>query len=408
MRLSVFLLLFSALPGYADEPLRPTHPDQLLRNPEQPFEDRFVRVNDAQVAWADYGALRRDFPQLRTRADSEIDKWVLDHFAYVSERQLGLNGIRNSPIPTSPNPVKKGYRPPYYGRAAVLEADEGGLIDIKGNGHGSDSTVASDRSAWKSVLEGRGSMEYMRNRDHSDGLMSLGEAIAEVTRQNAAQKLFDLENVKGAAQLQTVESYFVIALPFDILKGRDDRIPAALYGRQAHVGRFQNTLQERVPATLYSDVRGGFQHTVSGTAVDFGAVNIEHPALRDMFMKEGLEVGKILDPQTSNAWNWGHQCAQAFRNGDRDVVHRHLREMLAKIDPEWKRLPAAVERMKWNVPGVTEARPPLSFREIAQGLWKNATEAARELWKIGYGERLNGVLWGLRPGCVQQVVRDTR
>jgi hypothetical protein len=400
-------MLFSALLGYADEPLRPTHPDQLLRFPDQPFEDRFVRVNDAQVAWADYGALRRDFPQLRTLTNSAIDQWVLDHFAFVSERQLGLNGIRNSPIPNS-GQSKKGYRPPYYGRAAVLEGDGGGLIDIKGNGLGSDASVESMRNSWKAVLEGRGSMEYIRNRDHSDGLMSLGEAIAEVTRQNAAQKLFDLENIKGKAPLQTVESYFVIALPFDILKGRDDRIPAALYGRQAHVGRFQSTLKERVPSTLYSDVRGGFQHTLSGTAVDFGAVNIEHPALRDMFMKEGLKVGEVLDPQSSNAWDWGHQCARAYRSGDREVVYRHLQEMLARIDTEWSRLPTAVDRKAWETPRPRSPTSKGSFREVAQQIWKNAEENVRELWRIGYGDRLDGILWGLDPGCVKKAIQSPR
>ena len=406
MTLGVLLLFFCTLPGFADEPLRPTQPDQLLRNADQTFEDRFVRVTDAHVAWADYAALRRDFPQLRAQTQAQIDQWILENFAYISERQLGLNGIRNSAIPASTGTTKKGYRPPYYGRAAVLEAHDGGLIDIKGNGLGDDANVASQRNSWKAVLEGRGSMEYIRNRDHSDGLMSLGEAIAEVTRQNAAQKLFDLENAKAAAQLQTVESYFVIALPFDILKGRQDRIPAALYGRQAHVGRFQNTLKERVPAAIYSDVRGGFQHTLSGTAVDFGAVNIEHPALRDMFMKEGLAPGTILDPQASNAWDWGHRCAQAFRNGDRQVVHRHLSEMLAKIESEWKRLPTAIERIKWDSPHSTPVHPPLTFREIAQKLWKNANEEERKIWKIAYDERLEGILWGLRPGCVEQGIRN--
>ena len=59
----------------------------------------------------------------------------------------------------------------------------------------------------------------------------MGESIAELSRQQATQMLFDLKD--GDPQRQTVESYFVIHVPGRLIKGEDSDA-VALYGRQTH------------------------------------------------------------------------------------------------------------------------------------------------------------------------------
>ena len=49
--------------------------------------------------------------------------------------------------------------------------------------------------------------------------------------------------------------------------------------------------------------------------------------------------GKANDPHDSNPWGWGHEIARAFERGDSGAVYRHLEEMLAPIDADWKAHP---------------------------------------------------------------------
>lgn len=294
-----------------------------------------VKVRGARVAWADYQALRRDFSELKSLSDGQIDDWITENFAYIGKEQLKLNGIRNSEIPVAPgDSVRIGYRPTGWGRAAVIPAPGGkGIIDLKGAGHANESLRLHQQVHQFKSLRTAEEISRFRVKDHSDGLMSLGEAIAEVSRQQAAQKLFDIHHAKNGTRLQTIESYFIIDLPFSILKDGDRSVPAALYARQAHVGR-ENYL--RVPKEIYVDDFGSTQMDRYGAAVDFGGVHIRHPALSDRFGMQG--PGKF-DAQQSKPWAWGHEVAQAMtrkENPDRDAIRRHLKEMLEPIETEWQ------------------------------------------------------------------------
>lgn len=326
-------ILFSAASLRADEKIRPIRPGQLASTPE-----KSVRVVGAKVSYVNYDALVRDFPALRGKSHQQIDAWVLDNFAYVSEAQAKLNGIRNSDIPTDKSQTKSNYRPEDYNRAAVLEATADGkpvgLVDVKGFGHSEDSIqgkIADQIGRFPFAHEDE--RDHMRVLDHSDGLMSHGEAIAELTRQAALQKVFDLYNKEHQTDFQTVESYFVIELPFHILKPDGVKIPAALYGRQAHWRSYDDA---KTPAGVdtYTDFKGGRQQTRFGSVIDFGAAIIT-----SLFVKEkfgGPEAGR-LDPQESNPWIWGHDCAKAFAAGDEGVVYRHLAEMLSGIQDQWQK-----------------------------------------------------------------------
>jgi len=321
----------------SNQNFRPTAPAH-LGGVEQ---DRFVEVQGAKVAWANYDALRRDFPSLKGMNETEIDKWILKNYSFISETQLSLQGIRNSQIAKTER-TKVGYRPYSYNRAAVLTANDSAgdlnqsqeMVDIKGIGLGSKEKA--DQQI-RQASERPDSLDTLRTKDHSDGLMSLGEAIAEVTRQTAVQMLFDMENVKNRTAYETIESYFVISLPFEILKDGNRRIPAALYGRQVNWSRVKFY---KSPTSIYRDKYGGKQNDGFGAAIDFGAVLVNDPRLAKNFGSDdpSKEIDiKTFDAQKSKPWLWGHETAEAFyyRN-DQDVVRRHVNEMLSPIKAEWE------------------------------------------------------------------------
>lgn len=91
-----------------------------------------------------------------------------------------------------------------------------GLVDLKGTGIMS-ARLAENQETDFNAMKGLESSEmkdnllkYLRTKDHSDGMGSLGEMIAEVTRQKAIQDSFELYNATHNTGFQTVENYFII------------------------------------------------------------------------------------------------------------------------------------------------------------------------------------------------------
>jgi HEAT repeat protein len=311
--------------------------------------NEMVHLPEANVAWVDFAALRRDFPELREQTEPQIEKWVIDNYAFISREQMGLDNIRFSDIKTDENKSITSFRPPDYQRADVLPNPTGeGFINIKGTGHNNPTKVDSYRQEYLlNHIEGqKGKIEQLRVRDHSDGLMSLGEAIAEVTRQNAAQKLFDLHNQAKGTNLQTVESYFIIHVPGKILKEKDG-IPLALYGRQAHWGRSASL---DVPKNIYTDPHGYKQQSTTGSAVDFGGVLIKGERLIENF--KVMDIEDPTNPQNSQAWIKGHELAERYIKSpsSKQLISAHLQEMTAPIEEEWSQTSTAKQRALFNRP----------------------------------------------------------
>jgi hypothetical protein len=151
-------------------------------------------VASATVIWADYDLILRDFPHLHSiaRVSSysagspqerpDIDAWLLRHAAVVSEAQL-QNNIANEPIPLA-GPTRTSYRPPRYGRAAVIQLrdsppeqqssdaceEPAGLLDVKGCG------VTADQVPSQAF--------------HRTGLLALSEAFRELSLQMIIERLF--------------------------------------------------------------------------------------------------------------------------------------------------------------------------------------------------------------------------
>lgn len=345
-------LVFSAFLGSAILPPRAS-PNEWIR-PRSPFDfseqsqvtaEEAVPVAGARVAWADYEALRRDFPPLREMSPEEINQWLLHNFSFVGAGQPGLNGIRNTPIPPSSASPVPAFRPKGWRRSAVLEARDPrdppgekparpplGLVDVKGFGWGAqpDSSGAGVEEQQLLARLSPEKIDQLRIRSHSDGLMSLGEGVAEIFRQKAAQRMFE----KSGLGIETVESYALLALPFRILKENGASVPAGLYLRQAHEGRGQFL---PIPSFFYSDYHGHHQRTDLDSAVDFGGVVLRDPELADHWGKlETTATGAPAtgwDPQQTRPWAKGHELAEAFmRDPDPGIIENHLREMLSSLD----------------------------------------------------------------------------
>jgi len=331
-------LLSISLGASANEWVRPHSP---LDYPETARLTAEVAkpVSGVRVAWVNYEAIKRDFPALKNNSHRQIEAWLLRNFSFIGEDQPSLDNIRNTTIPSdSTRTSKLAYRPEDWKRSAVLEAhdDAGrtlGLVDIKGFGHGAQSgdAVSKQVQRWRGATPEQ--VDLLRIADHSDGLMSLGEAIAEMTRQQAAQKIFE----RSQTGFETVESYAILSLPFDIMKDGGKKIPAALYLRQAHEGRNSGL---RVPAFAYQDHHGKFQYTSTGSAVDFGGVTFEDPALDSHWGR--VDAAVKWDAQKTKPWVWAHDAANAYaKTHDGAIIEAHRQDMLGSVDqwmekhPEW-------------------------------------------------------------------------
>ncbi|MGE3973295.1 MAG: HEAT repeat domain-containing protein [Bdellovibrionales bacterium] len=324
----LFLQWFLSYTVLADVPYRITNPKHL----EHPVaQNMMVYVPGSQVAYFNRFALERDFPFTRQFSDPEMEQWILKEFAFISRYQSVLNNIRQSPIPRSQDywrTRKMGYRPKDYGRAVVHRVGSDlPLVDVKGAGLAIWNKIVQQSHQYITDRSHEQRLDLLRTKDHSDGLMSLGEAIAELTRQSATQVLFDEHNAKNRTAFETVETYFIISLPFSILKKNGEHIPAALYGRQAHSGR---VFYYDAPPKIYRDHAGSQQSdSLKTAAADFGGVLVLDPRLEKNYSE--LEGKSASNPQETKPWAWGHEVAKAFIQGHKRAVYTHLQEMLDPV-----------------------------------------------------------------------------
>jgi hypothetical protein len=200
------------------------------------------------VVVADYPLLRKDFPEaLAKKTDAEINVWLLDHAAYISQAQYeqGQEGGVNSSIRPGfklPNiqdlfsnpdfepelsakrPNIQAYRPREYGRALVIQVP-GGLMELKGAGF---KQLASDARL--------------------NGLLRIEDALTEYVGEKYLNKALSIYPACYQADgqtdweldlpLDTIQYYAVFALGFlvesedyDIRKSSE----ASLLLRQAHI-----------------------------------------------------------------------------------------------------------------------------------------------------------------------------
>jgi hypothetical protein len=329
--LAVFL---ACAAGQANELIRPVHPEDL---PGGTKVGELNRVKGARIAYADYAALIRDFPKLTKLAPNfptitlaerkTLDEWILANFALMSPAQKRLEGIRNTEIPLDAQAPRVGYRPVGYGRAAVVEGELAGekigLIDLKGVG-----LLRTDGEFHQRLIDkfsggakpDQAFLDAIRSLPNSSGGMDLAEAIRETARQQAVQRSFEARKLP----YETVETYFVIELPFRWLKEGSRSLPAAIYGRQAHYGRFPN-LQKEMPGltdVLIEGAPGSMQRTATNSIIDFGAnLVVAEEAIPFFAPLDDVSLKGDGAPK-----GWAYDIADAFvSSGDRAPVEALIR-----------------------------------------------------------------------------------
>ncbi|MEQ1878092.1 MAG: hypothetical protein ABL958_15725 [Bdellovibrionia bacterium] len=276
-------VFFALIPTtFADDPLRPMNPSEL--DQEGLTVDEGVPVEGAQVAWANYPLIRRDFPQIAHFTDRQIDAWLIRNFAYIGAKQHLLKGVRSTDYKVDRSrPTKKIYRQKTWVRSGTMEAlsesgDVIGMIDVKGVGLGDQTSahffynIERQLADWvKAIAEGdQKKIDEIRNSPYSNGLVSLGESIAELTRQQAIQKILEYRRIA----LETVETYAVMSSPVGIMKEGNTSITGGFYLRQSQRGRGGSL---PAPSDIYFDPEGNNQHTASRAIVDMGGVDIRDP-----------------------------------------------------------------------------------------------------------------------------------
>ena len=343
---STWLLTFAALwialgivcaPVRADERFRPMSPAQL---PVNSTSDTLYHVPNALVAYANYDLIRRDFKQTEHMNNDEIDHWILENFAYVSEGQLKLRGLWTTDFQVDMNKTKLVHRPPNYTRSGMVEAEGGGMVDIKGIGYPPGEKLERALKKTAELREGLAKarqeladaaerFETLKNRletdpedvdalaaktrleeaqkkvglseaylTHIDGSMRFGEGIAETHKQmslqQSANKLNAENNVKypDPARIETVETYFDLHLPWKVknnLGTGEETI--CLYGRQPTAGH--GTGSDVDPDIAYNPAPGAgknpgpefkrfnaLQISNSGAIFDYGAIVVTSPEAR--------------------------------------------------------------------------------------------------------------------------------
>ncbi len=172
--------------------------------------ESMLSVDGARVVFADYPLLEHDFPQLRGAATPAIDDWLLRNAAVISEPQAKQSNV-NTPIRTTGGRVT-AFRPPLYGRAVVVAVQDSpeGLLDVKGSG----------------VAPGLRPV----NQAHANGLLALGEALANIVFREVMELIFR----RAGTGFVTVPEYAVIDLGFDVRDLFGPVTPACIQVRQAH------------------------------------------------------------------------------------------------------------------------------------------------------------------------------
>ncbi len=346
--LILYTLLVSSLSFASTEPLRNA---KLLMDAQR---SRFYNLTQAKVVVANYELLRKDFSHLKHFSNEQWDQWLIKNAGYISTEQQKQTYV-NTQIPANLEQYKMGLRPMAYRRAAIFRGDNNEMLDIKGVG----------------TQDAPGPL----GKDHSNGLLSVGEGIREFLYEMVVDKIFQ----HSQSGFETVGNYAVLSAGFEIKNLDGSSSPAGLLVRQAHK-RSEYPLQmlsdsasiavEKI-IRLYGLTSAGAHHlkyqfdlmnvqgSSSGAVIDFGGfLSLDHfvrpltpfalgwkpeakfskeylmiyqPDVRLRLSPElwGQTVTKKPDPAFDNPWIWSHDLARAYANGqaDQDAVKKHIDTM---------------------------------------------------------------------------------
>ncbi len=319
MKLNKIVWISLIIPSTAlcNDWFRPRTPDEL---PVGTTHEVAYPVPGAELVYVNYKAIQRDFPEMARASNETIDRWILDTKVVIGADQAQLEGLRTTHIPQDrENPVTL-YRPPTWRRAGFTEG-----MDLKGVGHVRGEKLEKQVQSFRQAADDHVKLDELRDKGHSDGSMSLGEALVEVYMQENLQRIANRENKAHpeAARIETVENYFIAALPYHLKRSGDKMERAALLGRQMGFGRRGNgdvspkLVFNPPPAKLSSPVPGDsyLQQTNSGAVVDFGATLITDPEVSRVHSYRDLSPAKVetntyIDAHHSDIYRHAYELAR--------------------------------------------------------------------------------------------------
>jgi len=305
------------------------------------FDNQFIP--GAEVAWANYKLLRRDFPGLADFTDSQIENWIVQNASYISQQQRYLDGIRNTPMPTG-GPTKPSFRQMplqtitekrnvhNQGRADIMQAlgpngEDWGYIDRKGVGITDEGMARSDKFLQELGLEG------LRMRSGSNGTVLFGQAIIEVAMMGAAQNYLQYINHKIPTPFESIEYYFILKLPMNALLSNGRLSPLAIVGRQAHVGRVwaNNVLAKKLFNTKQFDFFGSTidpeTMKIYDSIFDSSRPLVWHPRDMELYFNRAKDI------------------VEQYQNGDKQAIQRFIDLVSAPLVDAQKNIPVLrVER----------------------------------------------------------------
>lgn len=374
--------------------------------------DEAVKVPGAEVVWADHRALKRDFAFLEAWPAEKIDAWIVDQFSCVSKNQIDLGELRNSKIPATNESITV-FRQANYGskhqefqgrgdcmivRDPVTK-EQVGLIDRKGVGV-SRTKVAENRELLENIKKNNRETRTIETINLSNGLMFLGEALIEAAALKCTQKVFDLLNARGefdqpfgevgpfkTSPLQTIEGYFVLKLPFLLHAGEHGSYPAAIYGRQAHVGRVWT-------GKIYTQRVNIKQADFFFALCDGGTVRLRLPELEKT--AERIKGGPELVH-----YQVGLDMVEAIARGEKNVLEKRIAEVLAPIANEL----AELEKRGFPLASRSYATPEEAFADLLDTVLSDPKRYCRFSEVLWYAMKHDPELAFARREKIAQIAR---
>ena len=247
-----------------------------------------VRVAMARIVIADYPLIRKDFPQIKNCSSAEIDQFLLDQCAFISEAQTKQTQV-NTKIQTTPE-KKQVFRARDSGRGFCIPVGQK-FIDAKGVG-----------------------ARAPQKRDHQNGLATLGEVLREFLFQKMVEEIL----FHSRTGYKTVESYAVIHFDFRVKEHKFSG-PAGALLRKFHtpssrpgtlMDKYKTMEIERVLRTYGVTSAGAYrnkfaydkmniQETLDHRIKDFGAFLVVDKLTRPVNFYHEAPV-MIFDPKDAN------------------------------------------------------------------------------------------------------------
>ena len=239
-----------------------------------------------------------------------------------------------------------------------------GLAGLKGNGFKSSldrGAVEKQREAWAALIRQieqdrrsvppdqrddmtrrhREAIDAIRTKDHSTGLVTVGEAFAELAKQRGIQAAMDVHNAKHGTNFQTNEVYGIVVLPFHVLgplgaDGKPELQRAAIIVRQSKFrGAYLAAMRMGIARSLVSDWYGFSQATSSGAVIDFGGVLSSHPSLERIFHIADEKARQSHEALFARAYGRGFEIG---REVDRFVSEEASGKSRSEVEAHVKRL----------------------------------------------------------------------